>query len=102
MVRKKVQVWLPLVFAGIMTLGMVIGYQLRENTTGGSSFLRNDNTTPLQEAISLIKNKYASEEFIQSIVNINIFKDKLQIFVVYYFIFFHLKYLICTTCLIIR
>ncbi len=58
MVRKKVQVWLPLIFAGVMALGMIIGYQLREKTTGGDSFLHNDNTTPLQEAVSLIKNKY--------------------------------------------
>src|SRR6478752_9971696 len=58
MVRKKVQVWLPLVFAGIMALGMIIGYQLRGKTTGGDSFLHNSNTTPLQEAVSLIKNKY--------------------------------------------
>ncbi len=57
MVRKKVQVWLPLIFAGVMALGMIIGYQLREKTTGGDSFLHNDNTTPLQEAVSLIKNK---------------------------------------------
>ena len=58
MVRKKVQVWLPLVFAGIMALGMIIGYQLRGKTTGGDSFLHNINTSPLQEAVSLIKNKY--------------------------------------------
>jgi carboxyl-terminal processing protease len=58
MVKKKVQVWLPLIFAGVMALGMIIGYKLRENTTGGDSFLHNDNTTPLQEAVSLIKNKY--------------------------------------------
>jgi carboxyl-terminal processing protease len=67
MVRKKVQVWLPLIFAGIMTLGMVIGYQLREKTTGGDSFLRNDNTTPLQEAISLIKNKYVDNVSMDSL-----------------------------------
>ncbi len=58
MVRKKVQVWLPLVFAAIMALGMVIGYQLRSKTTGGDSFLQNSGTSPLQEAVSLIKNKY--------------------------------------------
>ena len=58
MVRKKVQVWLPLMFSGIMALGMIIGYQLREKTTGGDSFLHNNASTPLQEAVSLIKNKY--------------------------------------------
>ena len=58
MVRKKVQAWLPLMFSGIMALGMIIGYQLRAKTTGGDSFLRNNTATPLQEAVSLIKNKY--------------------------------------------
>lgn len=58
MVRKKVQVWLPLILAVIMAMGMVIGYQLRGKTTGGDSFLRNSGTSPLQEAIDLIKNKY--------------------------------------------
>ena len=58
MVRKKVQVWLPLIFAVVMALGMILGYKLRQNTTGGDSFLHNSNTTPLQEAISLIQNKY--------------------------------------------
>ncbi len=58
MVRKKLQVWLPLIFAGILALGMIIGYKLREKTTGGSSFLRNESTTPVQQVISLIKNKY--------------------------------------------
>lgn len=58
MVRKKLQVWLPLLFAIVMTLGMIIGYQLRAKTTGGSSFLRNENITPLQQAISLVRNKY--------------------------------------------
>ena len=58
MVRKKVQVWLPLIFAIVMAFGMIIGYKLRQNTTGGDSFLHNATTTPLQEAVSLIQNKY--------------------------------------------
>ncbi|MEP6465228.1 MAG: S41 family peptidase [Parafilimonas sp.] len=58
MVRKKVQIWLPLTFAIVMALGMITGYKLRQNTTGGDSFLHNATTTPLQEAVSLIKNKY--------------------------------------------
>ncbi len=61
MVRKKVQVWLPLIFAIVMALGMMIGYKLRQNTTGGDSFLHNNNTTPLQEAVSLIQNKYVDK-----------------------------------------
>ena len=67
MVRKKVQVWLPLIFAIIMAFGMVIGYKLREGTTGGSSFLRNESTTPLQQVISLIKNKYVDNVTLDSL-----------------------------------
>lgn len=58
MVKKKVRVWLPLLFAIVMALGMIAGYQLRKDTSGGDSFLHNDNATPLQEAVNLIKNKY--------------------------------------------
>ncbi len=61
MVRKKIQVWLPLVFSIVMAVGMIIGYQLRAKTTGGNSFLQNDNSSPLQQAISLIKDKYVDK-----------------------------------------
>jgi carboxyl-terminal processing protease len=61
MVSKKIQVWLPLLFAIVMALGMIIGYQLRAKTTGGDSFLHTVNTSPLQEAIGLIKNKYVDK-----------------------------------------
>jgi carboxyl-terminal processing protease len=67
MVKKKVQVWLPLIFAAVMALGMIIGYQLRKNTTGGDSFLHNDNTTPLEEAVSLIKDKYVDNVNLDSL-----------------------------------
>lgn len=67
MVRKKVQVWLPLIFSIVMAVGMVIGYQLRAKTTGGNSFLRNDKTTPLQQVINLIKNKYVDNVVMDSL-----------------------------------
>ncbi|MFT4154528.1 S41 family peptidase [Parafilimonas sp.] len=58
MARKKLQVWLPLIFSVVMAAGMMIGYQLRAKTTGGNSFLQNNNVSPLQEVMGLIKNKY--------------------------------------------
>ncbi len=67
MVRKKVQVWLPLIFSLVMILGMVIGYKLRENTSGGDSFLKNNDRTPLEEALSLIQNKYVDKVHLDSI-----------------------------------
>jgi carboxyl-terminal processing protease len=67
MVRKKVQVWLPLIFSVVMILGMVIGYKLRENTSGGDSFLKNNDRTPLEQAISLIQNKYVDKVYLDSL-----------------------------------
>lgn len=59
--KKKLQVWLPLMFAVVMTIGMFIGYQLREKTTGGDSFLKNNIRTPLQEIITLIESRYVDK-----------------------------------------
>lgn len=67
MVRKKVQVWLPMIFSLVMILGMVIGYKLRENTSGGDSFLKNNDRTPLQEAITLIQNKYVDKVYLDTL-----------------------------------
>ncbi len=67
MATKKVQVWLPLIFSVIMILGMIIGYQLRKNTSGGDSFLKNNDRTSLEEAISLVQNKYVDNVHIDSL-----------------------------------
>ena len=67
MVRKKVQVWLPLIFSIVMVLGMIIGYKLRENTSGGDSFLKNNDRTPLEQAINLVQNKYVDNVNLDSI-----------------------------------
>ena len=67
MVRKKVQVWLPLLFSLVMILGMTLGYKLRENTSGGDSFLKNSDRSPLQEAISLVQNKYVDKVRLDSL-----------------------------------
>ncbi|MGI8951618.1 MAG: S41 family peptidase [Chitinophagaceae bacterium] len=55
---KKLSVWLPLLFSIVMITGMFIGYNLRENISGGVSFLKNDKTNSLQEVIDLIRSKY--------------------------------------------
>ncbi len=67
MVKKKVQVWLPLIFSLVMIFGMIIGYRLRENTSGGNSFLKNNNRSPLEEAINLIRNKYVDNVRLDSL-----------------------------------
>lgn len=55
---KKLQVWLPLIFALIMTFGMFIGYKLREKTSGAVAFFDNTKRSSLQEIIELINSKY--------------------------------------------
>ncbi len=56
---KKLQVWLPLLFAITMVGGMSIGYKLRQNTAGASTFfINNNNTSALQEILKLVQQKY--------------------------------------------
>jgi carboxyl-terminal processing protease len=57
MVNKKLQVWLPLIFAVVMIVGMFLGYGLG----GGTDFFRRDKQTSLQEALEVIKRNYVDE-----------------------------------------
>ncbi len=60
--KKKLQVWLPLLFAIIMILGMVLGYKLRENTITATSLFKFDNKrSPLQEVLDLVMLKYVDK-----------------------------------------
>jgi carboxyl-terminal processing protease len=69
---KKLQVWLPILFAVTMVLGMLVGYQLRDETAGGR-FLGFSKRTSLQEVVDLVKSKYvdkfASDSINQLAVN---------------------------------
>ncbi len=59
---KKLQVWLPLLFAIVMTAGMAIGYKLRENTAGASTFfINNNNPSALGEILKLVQDKYVDK-----------------------------------------
>ncbi len=80
MVKKKVQVWLPVIFSVVMIFGMIIGYRLRENTSGGDSFFKNSDRSPLEEAINLIQNKYVDNVHLDSLESpaINGLLDKLD------------------------
>jgi carboxyl-terminal processing protease len=53
---KKLQIWLPLLFAIIMIVGMVIGFQLRSNL--GSGFFKTRRQTPVQEVMDLVNMRY--------------------------------------------
>lgn len=58
--NKKLQVWLPLLFAMIMVVGMVIGYQLKGKTLG-NRFLSLNKRNSLQELVELIKSRYVDK-----------------------------------------
>lgn len=55
--NKKIQVWLPLLFSITMIAGIYFGYNMRDNMPG-KKFFSIDKPSPLQEVLSLIKNKY--------------------------------------------
>lgn len=57
---KKLQVWLPLMFAIVMVAGMVIGYKLRENTSM-PGFFKMHSKTPVQEVLDIIRMKYVDD-----------------------------------------
>jgi carboxyl-terminal processing protease len=60
---KKLQVWLPLLFAVVMTIGMFLGFKLKEKTSGasGNGFFQNTKKSSLQEVTDLINSKYVDE-----------------------------------------
>jgi len=55
---KKLQVWLPFIFALVIVIGMYLGFNLRVNTSGATAFLRNNNNSPVEEVIDLVRTKY--------------------------------------------
>ena len=76
MQKKKIQVWLPLMFSLVLILGMLIGFKLRESSNTAKSFFSFQKRSPLQEVIDLINLKYVdaintdtlSEEAIEKIL----------------------------------
>jgi carboxyl-terminal processing protease len=54
---KKLQVWLPLLFAIVMIIGMIIGFRLRNNIRPGNIFMAR-KPTPVQEVMDLINMNY--------------------------------------------
>jgi len=59
--QKKLNTWLPLLFAIVMIVGMTIGYKLRENTTRPGGFFAKEKRTPIQEVFDLIQLKYVDK-----------------------------------------
>ena len=64
--KKKFQVWLPLLFSMVMIGGMMIGYRLKENMPA-SGFFHIDQKKPLQEIMQLIERNYVDSVKIDSL-----------------------------------
>ncbi len=63
---KKLQVWLPLLFALVMILGMIIGFRLRGNI-GETGFFKTRKQAPVQEVIDLVNMKYVDSVSMDSL-----------------------------------
>jgi len=63
---KKLQVWLPLLFAIVMIVGMLIGFRLRGNiNTPG--FFKTRKQAPVQEVMDLVNLKYVDHVAMDSL-----------------------------------
>src|SRR4030095_6389131 len=55
---KKLKVWLPLLFAVTMIVGMFIGFNLRDKIPSTQKFFQTGNRGTVQEVMDLIRLKY--------------------------------------------
>src|SRR6476646_4157666 len=69
MSSKKLQVWLPILFAFVMTAGMFLGYKLKEKTGSNTAFFSNARRSSLQEVIELVNSRYVDEVKADSVKN---------------------------------
>jgi carboxyl-terminal processing protease len=69
---KKLNFWLPLLFALAMILGMIIGFRLYPSTVTGGLF-KTGKLGPVQEVLDIIKNKY-----VDSVYNDSLSEDAIQ------------------------
>lgn len=67
MVNKKLQVWLPLIFAIVMIAGMFFGYQLNDQSGVKKGFFTAPKRNSLQEALELINMKYVDSIYLDSL-----------------------------------
>ncbi len=60
MIKKRLQVWLPLLLALVMVFGMYLGYKMRDGMPKKGFFFL-ETRKPVQEILDLVKNKYVDE-----------------------------------------
>ncbi|MBS1579857.1 MAG: S41 family peptidase [Bacteroidetes bacterium] len=68
---KKLQIALPVLFALVMIVGMLIGYKLKEET-GGSGFFNANKKYTVQEVLNLVKSKYVDSVSFDTLNNVAI------------------------------
>ena len=68
MEKKKLQIWLPLLFSFTMVLGIYLGFKMRDGLPG-KSFFYTETRRPIQEILDIIHNKYVDS------VNLNTLSD---------------------------
>lgn len=66
--KKKIQVWLPLLFSITMIVGMFLGYKMRD-AMPGKSFFFTEKRRPVQEIMDLIKNRYVDDVDMQGLAD---------------------------------
>ncbi|MBX9782254.1 MAG: S41 family peptidase [Chitinophagaceae bacterium] len=68
--QKKLQIWLPLLLAGAVVLGMFFGYKLKDNMGAyGPSFFGKQKRTGLEEILELVKAHYVDTVNTDSLSN---------------------------------
>lgn len=65
--NKKLQVWLPLLFAVVMIVGMLLGFKMGNQNGGNKGFFSSNSRSSLQEALELIKMKYVDSVHVDSL-----------------------------------
>src|SRR6185437_10084654 len=63
---KKLNVWLPLLFAVVMILGMLIGFRLYPNVHSGG-FFKTGKLNRVQKVLDIINNKYVDSIYTDSL-----------------------------------
>src|SRR6188768_4281622 len=66
--KKKIQVWLPLLFSLSMIVGMYFGYKMRDNMPGKSFFFA-EKRRPVQEIMDLINSRYVDDVMMDSLAD---------------------------------
>ena len=67
MLNKKLQVWLPLIFAVVMIVGMFFGYKLHDAGGTNKGFFSVAKRGSLQEALDIINMRYVDSVHLDSL-----------------------------------